>query len=263
MCLIIFSPDIKKSKIDPDDIARAFKINDDGAGMAYIKNGNVITDKVYFKFKSFKKAYKKVTSEISGPLLIHFRLSTSGLLNRENAHPFTVDKNKLVVAHNGIFSELSEEKSKTSDTVKFVGLMKSLNWCFPYNKAQQKVLEMICGGYNKLVFLDNKEKYLIINEEAGTWKHNTWYSNEHSFKQEKTQKKTGQYKTISGDDDEMIDADALAILNAEYGDIDLNRYARSVPWMNPRVSKLLAARTSVKTHDREFDPDFHGYGYGD
>jgi hypothetical protein len=37
-------------------------------------------------------------------------------------------------------------------------------------------------GYSKLIFLDSKDKYTIINEEMGKWTDGNWYSND-SYKE--------------------------------------------------------------------------------
>lgn len=278
MCLIIFSPNFQKSRIDPDDLERAFKVNDDGAGMAYIKNGNVITDKPYFKWKHFKKAYEAATENLKGPLLVHFRLSTSGEKNRENSHPFTIKRNELVMAHNGIFSELSYNNSKISDTVRFVNMLKQLDWKYPYNANQQKLLEIACAGYNKLVFLDNNGDYVIINESAGVWKGNCWYSNTHSFAQKRVRfrKNRHEVEIDMNDPDENIegigdDKDDKAIQMYHeiqalargdgYHDFDCDRYERSLPWAQNKRLKLLKAR-NVMIGARVNDPDFHPHGYG-
>ena len=247
MCLIIFSPDISKSVIDSDDLHRAFQTNKDGAGMAYIKNGNVITDKAYFKYKHFKKAYDEVVASIKGPLIIHFRLSTSGHLNRENSHPFTVNRNKLVVAHNGIFSELSYEDSKISDTVRFVNMLKNLNWKFPYNGDQQKLLEIACGGFNKLVFLDNNGKYIIINEDAGIWKDNAWYSNTHSFvvvRNERFRKgRNEEYDEVLAEEiARQFQDDERAYLARDYAEDISDDRIKSVPWLHERRQALREER---------------------
>lgn len=277
MCLIIFSPDFQKSRIDPEDLQRAFKVNDDGAGMAYIKNGNLITDKPYFKWKHFKKAYDRATENLKGPLLVHFRLSTSGVLNRENAHPFTIQRNKLVMAHNGIFSELSYDKSKISDTVRFVNIIKKLDWKYPYNADQQKLLEIACGGYNKLVFLDNNSDYVIINEDAGVWKGNCWYSNTHSFKPKQVRFRKQRYDLDeNSENNTKYNKDAFEMYRqiqalargdgyndfaGEDNDFNAARYERSLPWGQNKRLKILNSK-NVMIGSRISDPDYHYSGYG-
>jgi hypothetical protein len=181
MCLLIFSPDIKKSKIDIDDLKRGFTKNNDGAGLAYVLDGKVVIDKGYFKFKSFLHAYERITRTIEGPLMIHFRMATSGKKDYQNSHPMSIYDGELCMGHNGVFTELSYSNSETSDTVKLAELLNSLQWNFPFAPEQEKILTMLCGSYNKLVFLDNNGKYLIINEKQGTWRDDTWYSNTGAF----------------------------------------------------------------------------------
>lgn len=181
MCLLIFSPDIKKSTISMEDLKRGFEKNDDGAGLAYIKNRRVIIDKGYFKFESFKNAYERIVRSIEGPLMIHFRMATSGKMDHANSHPMSIFDGTLCMGHNGVFSELSYKDSAISDTVRLANLLRDIGWEFPYNAHQEKMIELICGSYNKLVFLDNMGRYIIINEAAGTWRNETWYSNTMSF----------------------------------------------------------------------------------
>ena len=51
-------------------------------------------------------------------------------------------------------------------------------------------------GYSKLIFLDSKDKYTIINEELGKWSSGNWYSND-SYKQYNDYKYYGNAKVYN------------------------------------------------------------------
>lgn len=176
MCLIIFTPDLAKAKIHPEVLKKAFQRNNDGAGFAYVKDKKVVIEKPFFKFKDFYAAYQKHPKK--GALLIHFRWATCGENNGINTQPIPVVSDKLVMAHNGVFSALSIRESGISDSVFLSYVIRNLKWELPFNKSQYWMLTGLCDNSSKLVFLDHKGNHTIINEKAGSWKDGAWYSDD-------------------------------------------------------------------------------------
>jgi hypothetical protein len=68
-------------------------------------------------------------------------------------------------------------------------------------------------GYSKLVFLDNKDKYTIINEELGKWSSGNWYSND-SYKEYKPYVYYGNQKVAKG-------ADKTVDFSVKWDDMDV------------------------------------------
>lgn len=182
MCLIIFAPHINRAKIRRAVLERAFLRNSDGAGMAYVKDGELTISKAYMDFDAFFKAYQRVRSTTHrGPLLIHFRWGTCGPNNETNTQPLNIYTGRLVMAHNGIFSGLSMKDSDVSDSVRLARLVRRAGWDYPFAKAQTEMLEALCDDSSKLVFIDNRGRHTIINERLGAWRAGAWYSNRFAF----------------------------------------------------------------------------------
>lgn len=151
--------------------------NGDGFGMAWIENGQIKT------FKSLSqdanrlyKRYLKTFESSENPMLLHFRISTSGGINIENTHPFSVSPN-LVFMHNGIISGLGN--ALENDTRHF-------NRLFLQNIRERDILgnnavQNLIGhriGHSKLVFLNAQGKTAIINQNLGVEEiDGNWYSN--------------------------------------------------------------------------------------
>ena len=114
--------------------------------------------------------------------MLHFRIGTSGKIDLNNCHPFTVNNN-LAFVHNGIINSIELTNINYSDTWHFNKLLKQLPNDFLNNKAITELLSNYIE-YSKLIFLDNKGAFKIINEDLGHWNNNNWFSN-NSYKTEK------------------------------------------------------------------------------
>ena len=165
------------SQFRPSILESGFNNNDNGAGFAYIENGKLKISKAYFKWSNFKRAFYSTVKRVkTGPMLVHFRWATHGSHNRTNTQPLWVQKDKLVMAHNGVFSSLSFDGIDLSDSVILSKIVKGLKWTLPFSRNQNLMLTGLCADRSKLVFLDQTGKYAIINEEAGAWRYGSWYS---------------------------------------------------------------------------------------
>jgi predicted glutamine amidotransferase len=177
MCLIIFTPNIARAKLRKAVLERGFKRNSDGAGLAFIEDGIVRLSKPFFNFEDFHLAYQRIRSRINkGPLLIHFRWATCGSNTAVNTQPLVIYRGRLVMAHNGMFPALSNLGEDISDSVYLTRMIRNAGWNFPFKKNENEMLTALCDNYSKLVFLDNQGRYTIINEELGSWREGSWYS---------------------------------------------------------------------------------------
>lgn len=178
MCLIIFTPNVKTARIRKVVLERAFLRHSDGAGLAYVKGGEIKVSKGYHTFERFFEAYQKARSDLNGvgALLIHFRRKTCGPVNYTNTQPLAIYRHRLVMAHNGVFHNLSETGSDISDSVRLSHIIRKMGWNFPFCKGQLEMLDVLCGDNSKLVFMDNKDHHLIVNEDLGKWRRGCWYS---------------------------------------------------------------------------------------
>lgn len=178
MCLAIASKGPKITNLS--HIENAFSSNSDGAGLAYVLDGEIVIEKGFFTARDTIEAYSKVPE--GSAHLLHFRLGTAGKMNETNCHPFRVSKN-LAFIHNGVLSTMrtcalfSDTHYFNEDILKpLLAKRKSLI----YEASFQLMLEDFIGGFNKLAFLDNEGHIIISNESKGHWVGDIWYSN-HSY----------------------------------------------------------------------------------
>lgn len=174
MCLIVFAPCARRARISKSLLENGFRKNSDGAGFAYASGNEIHISKAYLDFETFWAACKPFLSS-NGPLLIHFRYGTKGSNCARNTQPLVVRGKKLVMAHNGMLHGLSQCEEDVSDSVKLARLIRRMGWTVPFKRAQLEMLEGLCFGNSKLVFLA-PGRYTIVNEGAGVWMRGAWYS---------------------------------------------------------------------------------------
>ena len=192
MCIIAIKPPHHKM-IDESIIETMFQNNPYGAGYMYSYNNKVHIEKGFMTLKellnSLDSLKKKVNIE-EIPLILHFRISTSGKTDGATCHPFpiTSDLNalrkthvitNLGMAHNGVIYDFEEKKSIYSDTQLFVNKCVSylydINPKFLHDDRTEKMLEPIING-SRLAFLDRHGNIY----RYGDWCENDgiFYSNE-------------------------------------------------------------------------------------
>jgi len=185
MCIAIYSP--KGTEISAQSFRNCWDNNFNGAGFMYNDSNNKL--RVVKEMESFSKIYKKyVAAKKKHPkanFVLHFRISTHGVINKSNCHPFKVN-NELGFVHNGVIREVDNHKDY-SDTNMFnrqiLRKLPEASVAYFNNSAVKKVYgEFI--GYSKLIFMNNKGEFAIVNEQKGHWADNVWYSND-SYKRVK------------------------------------------------------------------------------
>ena len=132
MCIIAVKP-ANTAMIDDTTIQNMWYNNDDGAGFMFPAHGGVKIRKGFMTLKSLKKALKTLEKEIdttATPIILHFRIGTSGGNIAANTHPFPVSESlaalqkthltaPLAVAHNGII-DIKPRKKDISDTMEYI-----------------------------------------------------------------------------------------------------------------------------------------------
>jgi predicted glutamine amidotransferase len=176
MCLAIAS---KGKRVEETHIENAFAHNSDGAGYAYVKDGEIIIEKGFFNVGELLESYASMPE--NAPHLLHFRLATAGKENAENCHPFKVSDG-IAYIHNGIIHD-ARTCANYSDTYYFnEDYLKPLlakRYALLKEPAFIKLLEEFIGKFNKLAFLNREGQIILVNEEAGHWDDDEqiWYSN--------------------------------------------------------------------------------------
>lgn len=164
---------------------RCFKSNPHGCGFAYIDptTKKVKIEKGFFSLGPALEKYHKLVDTFGGtdyPMLIHFRAATVGQQGYDNCHPFAVKNGAMI--HNGTF--FRDNSALKSDSRQVAEIM--------YNELTYETLTehkehfKEAFGYNRVAFLFDEGKYVIISENyhegknmgrLGQWCDGIWYSN--------------------------------------------------------------------------------------
>lgn len=186
MCLLILArggaTPSKKS------LRRAGVANPDGFGFAIIGDNKIHTFKSMDLEDTIDNFYDMRERYPKGHAIFHLRITTHGVTNVDNCHPFRVNED-VVMGHNGMLP-IKEENGK-SDTHLF-----ATEWLpqFDLNDLLETKdgiadLSKFATG-SKLAFLNVgkqlSQPFYIINEHLGHWQDGVWYSNssykEYSYK---------------------------------------------------------------------------------
>lgn len=124
--------------------------------------------------KSYRSSINDHPEVLKYPHLAHFRITTAGLTDYSNAHPFILDHGAMV--HNGHLP--GNEPGNHSDTAQFANAIRGVVKPGMSPEVIKWMQDKI--GYNKLIFLWRDGTAQIVNEEAGTRLPNgIWASNTH------------------------------------------------------------------------------------
>ena len=180
MCMIAFKP--KGIALPKEEYLRnGERNNKDGIGIGLLKYGSkkILVKKDFTNLEHLLIWIKnKVKKEDT--LIIHFRNSTQGKVDKGNRHPFPVTNNKelirkalcetdIIMAHNGTISQYSNPAEKVfSDTQLFTmeiladNLIKKNLFS---NGAIQKLVEKMVG----------LSRIIVLNRKGEIFKCGTWY----------------------------------------------------------------------------------------
>lgn len=182
MCIIVLK--LPGGHVTDDQLRTCYANNPDGAGLMYadLAEKKVIIRKGYFDVDKFIDMWHGVEKKLKNsatPVVLHFRISTGGKLDKNNCHPHRIAED-LAFVHNGILWSAGA-KSLTSDTVQFrdAFLMDMHASDLTRRTGMMALMEYAIGGSNKMVFLNGRGKYDILNERSGYWSEDKlcWYSN--------------------------------------------------------------------------------------
>lgn len=181
MCIAIFKP--QNIILTKSVLKTCFTNNPHGAGFAYPSDDSktVIIEKGFFSFRYFWLKFRSIQSK-KNPMLIHFRVATSGIIDETNCHPWRIDSEHALI-HNGVVQhKIGISSDEYSDTGLFVKHV--FQPTFSQNKdvwktnAYKWLIEESIGKGNKMVVMDNQGNASIFNESEGEWAHGAWFSNQ-------------------------------------------------------------------------------------
>ncbi len=250
MCVIVAKNtgcDLPKKEI----LQNCYINNPDGAGIMYTKNNKVVIDKGYMTFNSLWKRLQKLKAEIdikNTPIVLHFRIGTSGAFDRSNTHPFelTNQDNKLLklknnvnigIAHNGIITAYEDNKNTTlNDTQlfikKFLYPLYKINKKFYENTEIQEIIKTVTSS--KFAFLTSENKLILIGdfiEDEGIYYSN--YTYKESRKAHEKKKTAKSYKYIEYNElmEELTPLDNDEVAFTEDGNYYINYDYRKIGYL--------------------------------
>lgn len=191
MCVAVLT--LAGYRLTESEIKNGWRNNPDGGGFAYVKDGKVQIEKGLMTLETFEKKYEEIASQVfrESPMLVHFRIGTSGTKDANNTHPFAITPQvgpSGAMIHNGIlFTPAGDWKGpkgdEKSDTRVVANAMNNILQLESVRNAKEE-LGMAIGKGNKFAFLYDDKSYVIVNEDQGYWENGTetkekaaWFSN--------------------------------------------------------------------------------------
>ena len=166
------------TEFDYNDIQDFYMHNQDGIGVMYVENGEVVVKK--FLPKDSQEAWAIYQEHIKGrECATHWRMKTHGLIDMENCHPYHVVGN-VYLMHNGVLSTGNDKDRTKSDTWHYardyLAPLLLSNPSLIREPAFQKMLGAHIGQGNRFALMD-EQGLVIINEHHGTTYKGAWLSN--------------------------------------------------------------------------------------
>ena len=162
----------------------------DSAGLSYIKDGNLIINKVKGRVKDLENHISKESYSNIG--IAHTRWATHGKVNEINAHPHNVGK--ITIVHNGIIENFSKLKHKLeekgykfkseADTEIAVGLLDYYYKKYEnIDKTIQKFMKKVEGSYAICMIInDDPNTIYVIKKDSpliiGTGNHTNYIASD-------------------------------------------------------------------------------------
>lgn len=185
MCILSFyRPGVMP---DAERLAQGARSNRDGNGFAVIVGDRIDVHKSMNATALIDAFVKVRRAHPESYALFHSRITTDGVTNVENCHPFAVGNARTVLAHNGILPEPARpgDKDLRSDTrILAEDLIPSgLFGHLTNRRARRRLTRWMSGGYpNKIAILTVDPRYgrnaYLLNEHLGVWDEGVWYSND-------------------------------------------------------------------------------------
>lgn len=178
MCLIAY---VRAGKTISDHyIETVHARNPDGIGVMSAKG-----IEKFLGHKMLKRARRYIhTLQNDGlEFAVHFRYATHGDITMKNVHPFELPDGNGHLMHNGVLSDYTEASIATngedSDTALFA---REHIGTAPFEQWQEywtAIANKISGGRLCLMLPD--KRFILVNEQSGTWKEDVWYSQTYSL----------------------------------------------------------------------------------
>jgi len=154
--------------------------NPDGFGVMYQVNGVTKSSKGLVSKGTIRKIIEKIHNSSPNPSFLHWRLATSGKVDKDNSHPFEIGENTFI-AHNGVLGKEYQPKGDDrNDTRVFLDKEMLGKEKLIFDKAFKKDIEAKLGNKNKLAIMSG-DKYTIYNRGKGIEYEDLWFSNTYAW----------------------------------------------------------------------------------
>ena len=180
MCLLIHQPrGVTFSRAEIADFAHH---NPDGFGVTYGDGKRLHLLRLVGSLSEIQDAY---TRHAAGrECVIHFRMTTHGATNADNAHPYPITPD-IAVAHNGVLAIGNPHDKSMSDTWHLVEFfLRPIAETDPdllFNPVWGDMLGRLIGSSNKLAIAHRDGRVAIINKAAGVTHKRAWLSNTYAW----------------------------------------------------------------------------------
>ena len=177
MCIAILN---KSSKLSKKSLQNCWDNNYHGAGIGYVDGNSIRSYHEGTSFESFYEEYQFIRNNSEHPLMLHFRIATHGK-GTDMLHPHSVAEGKVSLIHNGVIYGLGDTKiSDTREFAELLGNFSPKNVSFIDHKGVNGFAMQLLGRSNKVVLMDYRGAFRILNAQLGHWDKNqdTWYSND-------------------------------------------------------------------------------------
>ena len=155
-------------KLDSEWLYNSFQSNPDGAGIAYVEDGQVRISKGHMKYVDLQAAYNVLYDKygVDNPMLVHCRIATAGSVSKLNCHPFPIKGGAMI--HNGHLWSVDEERNgDQSDTREFASMFFNILNYDDLDKAIREGDFDEAIGHDRMAFLYGSGDVLL----AGHWYH--------------------------------------------------------------------------------------------
>jgi len=177
MCIAILN---KSAKLSKKSLQNCWDNNYHGAGIGYVDGNSIRSYHEGTSFESFYEEYQFIRNNTEHPLMLHFRIATHGK-GTDMLHPHSVAEGKVSLIHNGIIYGLGDTiVSDTREFAELLGNFNPKNVSFIDHKGVNGFAMHLLGRSNKVVLMDYRGAFRILNAQLGHWDKNqdTWYSND-------------------------------------------------------------------------------------
>lgn len=180
MCVIV-TKEMNQKMPSKETLKQCFHANPDGCGFMYNYENEVYIEKGFMTFESFYARLKELDEQIGlkkRAVVFHFRISTSGLIDEGNCHPYPICNDIRVMrstylkckdvafCHNGIIDNYIPKSNIINDTQCFgihvLDKFYQLNHEFYKDKDIRRMLKLLCKS--KLCFLNGKGEIYYIGD---------------------------------------------------------------------------------------------------